>query len=641
MTETLEPRLLLDGNGMILGDARLTLSFAPDGTEAAGETSALFAQMDAIAPRLEWQAAILRGFQTWARETNGDIGVVTDDMSEFGTNGKMRRDSRFGDIRIGAIPLDDDLFATSISSAQVIDGTWTGDVFFNSNVNLETLDEVFAITLHEAGHVFGLDHNDDPNSPMFEHGLPASVIPTVGDLAALQNVFGPRSPDVYDLEALEDGTAGPIELEVFRTESDIRGSAPTVAFADISSFDDVDQYLIEAPSQYSGSVTVELVASGISLLTSELMVLTESGNPLGGASTFVPGTDTSVTINNVGDGDKLLIDIQANGTDEYSVGGYSLVIWFNATNEVLAPSIQEFLREPIRHIESEELEEYFEEGQVFFANDDDGTDDDEGLENRLKTTSGFAPGIQYQIQASIEAAMDADRYVMKTPNNLSPGNEWGRLTLRAIDPDFVGDIRVFDDKFQELTTTVLVHNDEATILQLGPIAADTDYFVEIAAAESSTSATGNYEFLAQFSVSEAQRQSFRTGTLSPQSSFQRHQLRVFRPQLFQFHLQVSEATGTNVAVELDIVDMRGNVLSTTTADAGDTRTMAVFLPTGRYRVVVRAPSGLDPLVPVDYTLSGATIDNPLGPRLNDPTGDPFTFAERARVLVALAVFGLN
>ena len=58
---------MLDGDGMLLGaDARFTMSFVPDGTELAAETSTLFAQMDALAPRNEWQGAILKGLQTWA-----------------------------------------------------------------------------------------------------------------------------------------------------------------------------------------------------------------------------------------------------------------------------------------------------------------------------------------------------------------------------------------------------------------------------------------------------------------------------------------------------------------------------------------------------------------------------------------------
>ena len=75
-----------------------------------------------------------------------------------------------------------------------------------------------------------------------------------------------------------------------------------------------------------------------------------------------------------------------------------------------------------------------------------------------------------------------------------------------------------------------------------------------------------------------------------------------------------------------------------TSAAGDTRTAAVFLPAGRYRVVVRAVEESGAFVDLDYTLSGATIDDPLGPRVVDVTDEPFTFEDRMRILVAVAVF---
>src|SRR5262245_46061139 len=76
----------------------LTLSFAPDGTSAAGVTSDLVAALDTQMPRAEWQGAILRAAQTWAEVAHLNIGVVTDSGDEFGTPGATQGDPRFGDI---------------------------------------------------------------------------------------------------------------------------------------------------------------------------------------------------------------------------------------------------------------------------------------------------------------------------------------------------------------------------------------------------------------------------------------------------------------------------------------------------------------------------------------------------------------
>src|SRR5689334_4578096 len=97
--DALEPRLTLDASGVATGLAPyLSLSFTPDGTDVGGAASSMLAKFDAMAPRAEWQAAILRAFQTWAVHTNGDVGVVADGGQPLGTPGATQRDDRFGDI---------------------------------------------------------------------------------------------------------------------------------------------------------------------------------------------------------------------------------------------------------------------------------------------------------------------------------------------------------------------------------------------------------------------------------------------------------------------------------------------------------------------------------------------------------------
>src|SRR3954447_11258322 len=77
--ERLEPRTMFDGNGLLLSnDAYLTLSFAADGTSVAGQSNGLFAKFNAIAPQQVWENAILQAFQTWAVETNADVGIIPD-----------------------------------------------------------------------------------------------------------------------------------------------------------------------------------------------------------------------------------------------------------------------------------------------------------------------------------------------------------------------------------------------------------------------------------------------------------------------------------------------------------------------------------------------------------------------------------
>src|SRR5579872_4650934 len=79
----------------------LTLSFVPDGTAVSGKPSNLFAL---LGPNTSsWESNILQAFQTWAVQSNINIGVVSDDGEPLGTPGLAQGDPRFGDIRIAAI----------------------------------------------------------------------------------------------------------------------------------------------------------------------------------------------------------------------------------------------------------------------------------------------------------------------------------------------------------------------------------------------------------------------------------------------------------------------------------------------------------------------------------------------------------
>src|SRR4051794_29188041 len=74
----------------------LTLSFAPDGTQAGNKVSSLFRTLDASMPTATWQREILRAFQTWAIEANVNIGLVSDGGQPFDTLGFKQGDPRFG-----------------------------------------------------------------------------------------------------------------------------------------------------------------------------------------------------------------------------------------------------------------------------------------------------------------------------------------------------------------------------------------------------------------------------------------------------------------------------------------------------------------------------------------------------------------
>src|SRR5262245_52983445 len=83
-----------------LDGRHLTLSFAPDGTLISGVGSTLTTggvTLGSETARLE----ILRAFQTWAANSNLNVGLTGDNGSAFGAAGAIQGDHRFGDIRVG------------------------------------------------------------------------------------------------------------------------------------------------------------------------------------------------------------------------------------------------------------------------------------------------------------------------------------------------------------------------------------------------------------------------------------------------------------------------------------------------------------------------------------------------------------
>ena len=111
---------------------RMTLSIVPDGTDVAGVSSSLYESFKGLMSSAQMEQTIRRAFQAWARRSNLNVGWVSDDGSPLGASGPTQGDTRFGDIRVAAIPMAQDVSAITIGNSLQISGTWSGDVIFNS-----------------------------------------------------------------------------------------------------------------------------------------------------------------------------------------------------------------------------------------------------------------------------------------------------------------------------------------------------------------------------------------------------------------------------------------------------------------------------------------------------------------------------
>ena len=332
-----------------------------------------------------------------------------------------------------------------------------------------------------------------------------------------------------------------------------------------------------------------------------------------------------------------MIRVESLGGD-FSVGGYTLVVTYNQVDEVPPDVVSHLARYPIRQLHLEELRAYFAHGTSLLVNADGGADDAPGNEHELPTTPGFPENSNYWIDASIETPGDVDRYTIQSPNTMAAPRDGARMSLQSLDgTGFTGDVRVYDAERDLVASQILVRNTDTTVLQFGPAELDSEYFVEIRAASDSQTATGNYRFEASFGTQPVERSLLANSTINTPTNGRNFRLNVSRPQLFHFELDGTNNNSVSASLIMTIQDQRGTVIDTLTTAVGDVRTMAVYLPTGSYRISVRAhaPSGFPG--PIAFRLLGASIDNPLGPRVSDPTTAPFSFAVDRR-LVLLALF---
>jgi hypothetical protein len=522
---------------------------------------------------------------------------------------------------------------------------------------LDELSELFAVTVHEAGHVFGLDHSNDAQSPMHTHGVPAFVVPTAADLALLRQNYGARSPDFYDLAG---AGSNPIEVRPFEINDNAeRGTAPTVVFGDVWNADDHDVYFVNLDDLDGGDFANKLERLRFQVITSRLSqlapslevrrVIDESPWTSAPIPTISPaesgaGEDVEITVpKNQVTGlvrdDILEIRVTAATTGEFSTGGYTLVIWYDGITDPTITAdpqiVDAFARFPIRILESDDLEDFFEDGFELLVNKDLGLNDLPGMETQLDTTPGFVDGTRYELYASIEIPGDVDRYRISAPVDLTAG-QWGTITLRSTSMDFASSLTIWDPGGTIIPAEVLVHNDETLVVQYGPLTADANYIVQVEADVTATTpaSVGSYEMLALLGSAKIGRTPLAMGTLDTPAAVHQYTIHTRRPQLFQFVLAADAAALGNATIRMEIFNSAGDSVALLESTTGDVRSLAVLLPQGRFRLKVSISQGLGP---VSYVLKGAAIDNPLGPRIDDGT-TPYTFIRIRGAIIPLVAF---
>ncbi len=334
--EGLESRLLLYSTlgDMWTYDSRITYSFMPDGTSVGGIPSALFQTMNANNPTAKWEQQVEQAAALWEGATNVNLALVSDGGQAVGVSGNQQDDPRFGDIRIGAIPLASGVLAETFLPPPANGGTDAGDILFNSNLNwqINSTYDIMTVAAHEIGHALGLGDSTVSTAVMYGtyNGIKQAL--TTDDTSGIQSIYGTRQFDQFNSGSQHNSTY----LTATNLNSYITSTAQiSLPGLDITTSNQSEWFTANVPSTTTGTMTVTVQSSNLSSLAPKLQVYNSSLGLVGQVSApNTLGATISLTVSSVQAGQQYYFKVlQAGGPGP--IGGYGLLVNFG--NQYQAP----------------------------------------------------------------------------------------------------------------------------------------------------------------------------------------------------------------------------------------------------------------------------------------------------------------
>lgn len=606
--ERLEDRCTPVTSGITWPDGEhLTLSFVPDGTPVAGYTSSLFRTLNAVAPTATWQREILRAFQTWASQTNVNVGVVSDGGQPLGTTGAVEGDARFGDLRIAAVPMAAGTLVTN-TPFQWSGTTWSGDIVINTAYQFNIGGgfgkyDLYTAMLNEAGNVFGvLDSKTDPTSAVYYqyNGVKSGL--NSGNVADIRAQYGTRDPDSYDAAWSNGSYSSASNLGIALTGMSLQ--------ADITNNSDADYYRFSVPILNPAVVglTVKVTTSGLSTLTPTLKVYNAAGlqvasatatDPLKGDLTVQVGSSVLGILTQLLGGSTYTVRVAGNTNTAFAVGGYQLDVSLNLANGTVLSLLGGGLL-----------------GLENTAND--------LLTTALALTSniGETPDARfdYTYKASIASASDVDYYKVRAASGVTGTQKmnvlvWG-LEANGLHPK----ADAFDAAGKPVAARLLANENGTFSVEVANTTPGATYYVKVSALGDGHN-TGNYFLGVDFNTEPATvLLTLGSNTLTQSAPQDVRAVTVTKNRLYEFILASdSGASGQPASVTMQILDAIGNVVFTlTTTAVQPASTSHVYLKAGDYVVRLTAGAGAPS---VNYLLTGRLISDPIGPRADDGSGD--------------------
>ncbi len=605
---------------------QLTLSFVDDGTKILNQNSRLFESFGWMLSADKLESHVLQAFQVWSRTTNLNVGLVEDGGDEVGSGGLRQHDTRFGDIRIGAIDMAPDVFAVAVPADELAAGTWAGEIIFNSAAVFSGPRHFYQVALHEAGHVLGLEHSTDLSSPMHPHGDSTRI--TKNDVTSLRELYGVRGLDVNEEEFETNDTMA--DATQFEYEDDHEnGELPLVAFGDIS-WNDVDYFRVDVPSEYTGRLTVRLKTTGVSLLAPQVSVLDEAGTRLRWSeSVSQSGDSITLSMPTTEKGGRYFIRVDGGDSNIFGVGTYVVAAIMKDVTTVGWQRVESLVASGLFSREEQSDFQEFLLDPEGFIHDDGSTDDDFFGAQVLTTPEGYIEQSRYMTQASLATATDLDYYRIKATQEGAGTLTNINIVMASLQRNgLIPEIKVFDSDFNPVRTAVLINSNGQYSVQARGVEKNRDYYIKIFANDASLAFTeGNYRMDVDFDDVGVVFKRFAAGTLNATNRVQEHTLHVAESQILHINaLSQRSLAEPDAIIWVTVYDELGNVKFRSDTRPGETRSAnSVLFRPGSYAIKIELalPDGSTSNADITYLVRGREISDSQGPKLLDPSDSPF------------------
>jgi hypothetical protein len=554
----------------------LTLSLAPDGTSISGESSALSSVLAQAGSNGEY--ALLEAFQTWADNANINFGLVSDGGQAFGVGKAIQDDPRFGDIRVGAVPIGSDVLA--VTSPFDYFNTYSGDVVINSAQPIGTTYSLYAVALHEAGHALGLPDNDDPNSVMYEYYTGANTTLDANDIAAIQSLYGARPANNAN--------------NTLATAASYISSV----YGQLNSPTDAAFYKFSTPLLFTGT-TIHLQAEGLSMLDATVSVFNSSGKLVASATATNPSSnDLTLDLNNLSMLSKYYVEVSSPNGGAFDVGTYNLTIT-NNLDAVLGDVVGDVL------------------GLLNGVGHTLATATD-----LVANTLGLGGQVNYNASSTLNTSLQTDYYAVKAPPSTGLTSETLVATVWTLgNQSLTPQLSVFDSQGNPVAFQVLTETSGGATVEVENAVPGQIYKLEV---HSGARQTGSYSLSVSFLSSPILFPMSTSSTLNSSTPAAAAALDVDQTQVIHFVLSAGAVPiDPNTLVTMTITDSEGDVVATLQTTAGDAASLDVCLGIDTYTVTVaESTSDGSALQPIDVNVSAIGETDPVSIAMANPTSKP-------------------